>query len=76
MVCDYVPFSDQFVALSLGFFHTSEDIVEAAAEANRGPYMHSLWESDRIRIRIIAFLTVGFSVYVQRAVEWARVKSE
>ena len=59
-----------------GFFHTSEDLAEAMSQADRGPFMISPWMWDRIAIRITAFLTIGFSAYLQRAVAWMKVESE
>ncbi len=56
-----------------GFFHTSDDLSEVAP--NRPGLMMSPWEHDRIVIRIIAFLTIAPSIYLQRLVELFRINT-
>lgn len=59
-----------------GLFHVSENIGEVAPDESKGPFMHSSWEYDRILIRIIAYLTIGFSIYLRRAIEWTKIEIE
>ena len=48
-----------------GFFHTEDDISDIPT---RG-LMTNYWDYYRIGIRIFAFLTIGPSIYLQRALE-------
>lgn len=55
-----------------GFFHTDPDISDIHTEG----IMTSYVDLQRIGIRILAFITIGPSVYIQHAIETSRSKQE
>ena len=55
-----------------GIFHTDPDISDIPT---RG-LMTSYFDLQRIGIRILAFITIGPSVYLQKAIDMNRTKEE
>lgn len=55
-----------------GFFHTDDDLSDIPT---RG-MMTSYFDYQRIGIRIVAFLTIGPSMYLRRAIELSKADDE